>query len=35
VNYYASNQVLLNAKVGVTSAGPSRAGFAVGATFGF
>lgn len=35
VNYYASNQILLNAKVAVTSAGPSRVGFAVGATFGF
>lgn len=35
VNYYASNQVLLNAKVAATTAGPARVGFAVGATFGF
>jgi autotransporter adhesin len=35
VNYYASNQILLNAKLGVASAGPSRAGVAVGATIGF
>jgi autotransporter adhesin len=35
VNYYASNQLLINAKVGVTSAGPSRLGAAVGMTYGF
>ncbi|SCK09101.1 Head domain of trimeric autotransporter adhesin [Variovorax sp. HW608] len=35
VNYYASNQILLNAKVAATSSGPSRVGFAIGATIGF
>jgi autotransporter adhesin len=35
VNYYASNQILLTSKIGVTSAGPSKVGFAVGATIGF
>jgi autotransporter adhesin len=35
VNYYVSNQVLLNAKVALTSAGPAKGGVSVGATFGF
>ncbi|MGO4395867.1 YadA family autotransporter adhesin [Variovorax sp. M-6] len=35
VNYYASNQILLNAKIGFTSAGPAKVGFGVGATFSF
>lgn len=35
VNYYLSNQVLLNARIGVTTAGPAKVGAAVGVTWGF
>lgn len=35
INYYLSNQVLLNARIGVTTAGPAKVGAAVGVTWGF
>ncbi|MDM0029119.1 YadA family autotransporter adhesin [Variovorax saccharolyticus] len=35
VNHYVTNQILLNAKVGVTNAGTARVGMAIGATFAF
>jgi autotransporter adhesin len=35
VNYYVSNQVLVNARIGLTSSGPSKVGAAVGVTVGF
>lgn len=35
VNYYVSNNVLLNARLSVTTAGPAKAGAAVGVTWGF
>jgi autotransporter adhesin len=35
INYYVSNQLLLNARVSLTSSGPAKVGAAVGMTWGF
>jgi hypothetical protein len=35
VNYQVSNQVVVNARIGLTSSGPAKVGAAVGATWGF